>query len=133
MILYQFDLTRFIQVYVAQGIVCVVFLFLAYKILSRGRQRLNLILSGSYITVGIGLIINFIYFWITNEAIVRILYYMTLFFLFLYTAFALVFALILLKSEKIITTKKQLIIILIYAVLLFCMVFILFIYFWYYK
>ena len=127
MVLYQLDLTRIIQVYVVQGVICVFFLFLAYKILKRGRQRLNLILSGSYITVAIGLIINFIYAPITNpqlELIVLILYYMTLFYLFLYPAFLLCFILILLKSEKIITTTKQIIIILVYAVILFCMVFI---------
>ena len=127
MVLYQLDLTRIIQVYVVQGVICVFFLFLAYKILKRGRQRLNLILSGSYMTMAIGLIINFIYAPITNpqlELIVLILYYMTLFFLFLYPAFLLCFILILLKSEKIITTTKQIIIILVYAVILFCMVFI---------
>lgn len=125
--LYQMDMARILQVYVAQGAVFVFFLILVSLILKRGRQRLNLIFSGSYITVAIGLIINFIYAPITHpqlELTVLILYYMTLFFLFLYPAFLLCFVLILLKSEKIITTSKQIIIILVYAVILSCMVFI---------
>ena len=135
--LYQMDPARILQVYVAQGAVCVIFLVLASLILNRGRQRLNLILSGSYFTVAIGLtinivyaslpMINIVYTFLTNpqlELIVLILYYMTLFFLFLYPAFLLCFILILLKSEKIITTSKQIIIILVYAVILSCMVFI---------
>ena len=121
------DLTRFLQVYVAQGSVAIFFLILAYLILKRGKQRLNVILSGSYITIAVGLFINFIYAPMQHpqlELIVLILYYLTIFFIFLYTAFLLCFVLILLKSEKIITTSKQIIIILVYAVILSCMVFI---------
>ncbi|MFX1394651.1 MAG: hypothetical protein ACFFAH_13910 [Promethearchaeota archaeon] len=124
MVFLQLDTTRIIQVYVAQGIVFAIFLFLGYKILKRGKKRLNLMLSCSYLTVVIGFAINFIYAPLTDELIVLILYYMTLFFLFLYPAFLLVFALILLYSEKVVTTPKQLSIILIYAGILFCMVFI---------
>ncbi len=125
--LYQMDPARIIQVYVAQGAVCVIFIILAYLILKRGKQRLNLIFSGSYLTVVIGFIINFILPPISHpklELLVLILYYMTLFFLFLFPAFLLCFVLILLKSEKIITTSKQIIIIVVYAVILFCMVFV---------
>lgn len=123
--LYQMDMVRFLQVYVAQGVVAVFFLILACLILKRGKQRLNLILSGSYITVAVGLFINFIYAPMQHpqlELIVLILYYLTIFFIFLYTAFLLCFVLILLKSEKIITTSKQIIIILVYAAILSCMV-----------
>ncbi len=125
--LYQMDMARFLQVYVAQGLICVFFLILAYLILKRGKQRLNLMLSGSFITIAVGLSLNFIYAPITHpqlELIVLILYYLTIFFIFLYPAFLLCFVLILLKSEKIITTSKQSIIIIGYAVILSCMVFI---------
>jgi len=125
--LYQMDPARFLQIYVLQGAICVFFLILAYFILKRGKQRLNLILSGSYITIAAGLSLNFIYAPMTHpqlELIVLILYYLVIFLVFLYPAFLLVFVLILLKSEKIITTSKQIIIILVYAVILSFMVFI---------
>ena len=124
MVLFQFDLTRIIQVYVVQGIICVYFLFLAYKILSHNKQHLNIILSCSYITVAIGFIINFIYAPLTIESIVLILYYLTILFLFLYSAFLLVFVLMLYESEKVFTISKGIVIIIIYAIILLCMVFI---------
>ena len=74
MMFYQMDLTRIIQVYIAQGIICVYFLFLAYKVLSHNKQHLNIVLNCSYITVAIGLIINFIYAPLTNATIVLILH-----------------------------------------------------------
>ena len=49
---------------------------------------------------------------------------MTLFFLYLFPVFLLVFVLIIYKSEKVFTTTKQSIIILICSVAIFCMVFI---------
>ena len=124
MVLYQMDLTRFFQIYIVQGIICVYFLFLAFKILSHSKQHLNLILSCSYITVAIGFIINFIYAPLTIELIVLILYYLTLIFLFLYSAFLLVFVLMLYESEKVFTITKGIVIIIIYVVALSCMIFI---------
>ncbi len=128
MVLYQtilgMGLTRFLQVYIVQGIVAGWFLFLAYKILNRDKKRLNLILSLSYITSAIGIFINFIYAPLTIESVVIVLYYFTLVFLFMFGAFLLVFVMILIKSEKVITTDKQIIIILLYGIALACMVFV---------
>lgn len=124
MVLYQLDLTRIIQIFVAQGIVCFIFLFLAYKILKRGKRRLNTILSASFICPSIGCSINFIYILIYVESIVLVLYYMTLYFIILFIIFLLLFLLLLFKSEKVINTRKQTLFFLIFAVLLFCMVFI---------
>lgn len=118
----QMDLTRFLQVYIAQGLIGVFFLFFAYKILKHSKRRLNLTLSGCYFTISIGIFINFIYAPLTNESIVLILYYATIFFLLINIVFLLMFVIILQKSEKVITLKKQLIITIIYAVLLLCMV-----------
>ena len=87
MVLYQLDTTRIIQVYILQGTVGFFFLFLAYRILKRDTKRLNLMLSLGYITASIGMFINFIYAPLTNEAIVLVLYYMTIFFIFLFGAF----------------------------------------------
>ncbi len=128
MVFYQtilgMGLTRFLQVYIVQGIVAVIFLFLAYKILNRDRKRLNLILSLGYISTAIGIFINFIYAPLTIESVVIVLYYMTMVFIFYLVAFLLVFVLMLIKSEKVITTYKQILIILIYGLALACMVFI---------
>ncbi len=124
MVFYQMDLTRFLQVYIVQGIVAVIFLVLAYKILSRDRKRLNLILSLAYIFTVTGIFINFIYAPLTIESVVIILYYLTLIFMFMFGAFLLVFVLMLIKSEKVITTSKQIIIILLYGLALACMVFV---------
>lgn len=119
------DLTRFIQVYIAQGIICLYFIFLGIRILSHNRkQHLNILLSCSYFTVAIGFIINFIYAPITNESIVLVLYYMTLFFLFLYPAFLLAFILMLYKSEKLFNMAKGIFVVIIYAIILVGMVFI---------
>ncbi len=116
------SVTRFITIYIAQGILFVFFSYLAYKILKRDTKRLNLIFAGIYIFFSIGLFINFIYGPITDINLVYTLNFLTNFFLFTAPIFLLVFNLILLKSEKIITTKKQLAIILVYGALMFCMI-----------
>ncbi|MFX1411051.1 MAG: hypothetical protein ACFFA6_11920 [Promethearchaeota archaeon] len=120
------SLIRLLTIYVAQGLVCAFFIFLAYKILKRDRKRLNVIFSGFYISAALGIIINFIYGPIDDEAlvnIVRILNFLTNFGIFYAPIFLVVFDLILLKSEKVITTGKQLLILIGYAIAMFCTVF----------
>ena len=119
--------TRFITIYIAQGLGCAVFAFLAYKILKRDRKRLNIIFSGFYISPVIGFVINFIYGPLTNVTAVLLLNFLTNFFIFYATSFLVVFNLILLKSEKVIVKSKQLSILIGYAILMFCMLFLLFI------
>jgi len=126
MVLYQEPLDspmRVLTIYVAQGLACVFLIFIAYKILKRDRKRLNLIFSGTYISAAAGLIINMIYAPIANEDIVLILNYLTNFGIFYSPIFLVVFNLILLKSEKVITTTKQLLILIGYGILMFCMIF----------
>jgi hypothetical protein len=120
--LYQIDVVRFITVYIAQGGIAAVFLIIAYLILKRDKKRLNVIFSGVYISSSFGLLLNFIYFPITDEAVVLILNFFTNYFIAFGLIFLPLFDLILLKSEKIITTTKQLAIILGYAVLLLFMI-----------
>ena len=120
--LFQLDPVRFIQVYIVQGIVGLIFLYLAYKILRRDTKRLNLIFSIFYISIAVGIFMNFVYAPLTDETIVFILNFLTNYFLFLSPIFLLVFNLILLKSTKVFNTKKQLILISVYAVALFCMI-----------
>ena len=124
MVFFQLDTTRIIQVYVLQGIIAAFFLYLAYKILKRDTKRLNLMFSLGFISAAIGILINFIYAPLTNEAVVIVLYYITIFVMFLFGAFFVVFVLMLLKSEKVITPKKQTIYIIIYFVAELCSVFI---------
>lgn len=124
MVLYQLDLARIIQVYIVQGSIGVFFLILAYKILKRDTKRLNVIFSCFYLSVAAGVFVNFIYVPLTIEAIVLVLYYITIFFFLFAPIFFVVLELILLKSEKVITTAKQLTLIIIYGIVLLCMVFI---------
>ncbi|MHA2282493.1 MAG: hypothetical protein ACXAC5_16745 [Promethearchaeota archaeon] len=127
MVLYQLDTIRAITIYGAQGILFAFFIFLAYKILKRDRKRLNIIFSLFYLSVGVGLFINFIYAPIADASIVLILNFLTNFFIYFAPVFLVVFELILLKSEKVITFTKQLALITIYGVALFSMVFFLFV------
>lgn len=122
--------TRILTIYVAQGLIFAFFLFLAYKILKRDRKRLNVIFSGFYISAALGLFVNFIYAPLEDasfETIVLILNFITNFGIFYSPIFLVVFDLILLKSEKIITTSKQVIILLLYGIAMFCMIIFLFI------
>ncbi len=126
MVLYQEPLDnwmRVLTIYGAQGLACVFFIFIAYKIIKRDRKRLNLIFSGTYISAAIGLIINMIYGPIADEKVVLILNYLTNFGIFYSPIFLVVFDLILLKSEKVITTVKQLAILIGYGIAMFCMIF----------
>lgn len=125
--LYQLTPVRFITVYIVQGALLVFFLYLAYKILKRDTKRLNIIFSCFYISEAIGLLMNFIYAPITIEFVVKILNFLTNFFLFFGPVFLLVFVLILLKSEKVIDTKKQILIIGVFGVAIFSMIFLTFI------
>ncbi len=112
------NITRFVTVYIVQGIMCAFFAFLAYKILKRDRKRLNLIFAGFYISNVISLCINFIYAPITDENIVLIMHSITTFFAFYSPIFILVFELMVLKPGNIINPKKQKLILTGYAVVL---------------
>jgi hypothetical protein len=123
MVLQQLSTSRIIQIYGAQGLIFVVFLYLAIRILSRDRKRLNKVFAGMYLSPVVGLLINFIYAPLTNETIVLFLNFLTNFGIFYAPIFMVVFELILLKSEKVITTTKQLLILVGYGIAMFCMFF----------
>ncbi|MFX1594705.1 MAG: hypothetical protein ACFFBK_01440 [Promethearchaeota archaeon] len=112
------NITRFVTIYIVQGIMCVFFAFLAYKILKRDRKRLNLIFAGFYISNVISLCINFIYAPITDENIVLIMHSITTFFAFYSPIFILVFELMVLKPENIMNPNKQKLILIGYAIVL---------------
>ncbi|KKK40708.1 hypothetical protein LCGC14_0934410 [marine sediment metagenome] len=122
MVFFELTATRAFTVYGAQGILFAFLLFLAYKILNRDRKRLNIILSLYYLSVVIGLLVNFVYAPIEDDTIVRVLNFFANFFIFFAAIFLVIFELILLKSEKVITFPRQLLIILLYGIPLFCMI-----------
>ena len=124
-----FQLTpgRIITVYIAQGVILLAFLYLAIRILLRDRKRLNVIFAGLYISPVVGVLINFLYAPLTDPSIVLILNFFTNFGFFYAPIFIVVFDLILLKSEKVISTSKQLMILIIYGIAMFGMLFFLFI------
>ena len=119
------SLTRIFTIYIAQGIVFAVFLYLAIKILRRDKKRLNVIFAGFYISPVIGFFINFIYGPLTYEYVPIILFlnYLTNFGIFYSPIFLVVFDLILLKSEKVINTAKQALILVAFGIVMFCMIF----------
>jgi len=115
---------RIIQIYVVQGILCVFFLFLAVKIITRQKKKLNYIFSAFYISEAVGLIINFIYAPLEKELLVKILNFFTNFFTFYAPIFLLLFIIILYKTEKAFELKKQIILLLSTGIIYFCMLFI---------
>jgi hypothetical protein len=121
--LYQMSITRFFTIYIAQGIVFAVFLYLAIKILRRDKKRLNIIFAGFYISPVIGFFINFLYGPMTYVPLILFLNYLTNFGIFYSPIFLVVFDLILLKSEKVINTAKQALILVVFGVVMFCMIF----------
>jgi len=119
--LQQMSTGRIITVYFAQGAIMVIFLYLAIRILLRDRKRLNVIFSGLYIFPVLGVLINFIYAPLTDTTIVLIMNFFTNFGSIYAPIFVVVFDLILLKSEKIISTSKQLAILIGYGIVVLCM------------
>ena len=120
------NLTRFVIVYIVQGLVFIMCIFLAFKTIKRNRKRLNMIFGSFYACIAFGLFINFIYAPFDDALFVLYLNFVTNYSLFLCPIFIVIFNLILLKSEKIITSSKQLAIILIYGAIIFGTFFLLF-------
>lgn len=126
MVFYQIDPFRILQIYFIQGFLFAFFLYLAYKILKFKKKRLNKVFSRFYIFSSIGVVINFIYAPLQIEGfetIVLVLNFLTNFFIVYSLTFFLVFLLILLKSEKIITLKRELAIEIVYGVIFFSLIF----------
>ncbi|TXT61270.1 MAG: conserved membrane protein of unknown function [Promethearchaeota archaeon] len=122
--MFQLDIVRFIQIFVIQGFFSIFYFFMSAKILKRDTKKLNIILSLFYITVATAVAVNMIYAFMTSELIVHLLHFTT-YFLFAYgQVFLLLFVLILIKSENVISSKIQLTVLGIYAALLIVLLFI---------
>ena len=122
---FQYDIIRILQVYLVQGLVFLFFVSLSIIILKRDKKRLNKVFSGFYILVSLGLFFNFIYTPMRSDdlvIIIEILNFITNYCLLLGPIFLVIFQLILLKSEKIITGKKQTIIFVSYSIVLLSMI-----------
>ena len=97
------------------------FSLLAYRILKRKKQRINLIFSLFFISINIALILNMIYAPIpaqTNESIILILSFLTYFFVCFGTIFLLIVHMIIVESTIIYSVKRQNRYILLYGILL---------------
>ena len=118
------DISRFIQVFLVQGLAGFFYLFIGYKIIRREKNNINIILSSFYFLVASGALMNIIYINIFDEVIVLVLH-LTTYYLFCFSLiFLLIFVLILLKSDKIISVKKQVLISAFFASLLIILWFI---------
>lgn len=109
------------MIYVVQGILVIFFAILAYQILKRRRQRINLIFSGFFLSMIIGFIFNMSYAVISPEyeQLVIFLHILSWFFVSFGTVFLLIVHMIILESTLIYSKKRQNRYILLYGSLLF--------------
>lgn len=95
------------------------FSIIAYKILKRKRQRLNIITSGFFISLSIGFILNMVYWVMSDRLAILILNFLTNFFIFFGVVFLFIVNMIILESTLIYSVKRQFRFILLYGILLF--------------
>lgn len=119
MLLQANDLGRLLIIYISQTSLSIIFLYIAYKILRRNRNRLTIILSGFYISVASAFIINAILVPLRVNPIVFILYFITIFLILFGQIFLVMFNLFLNKLETKIPIRHLMFYISIYAILIF--------------
>jgi len=122
MIFFQFDISRFIQVYVVQLGMGIFYFFIGLKILKRDTKRLNQLFATFYILAASAAVINVIYASLFINPAVKILHFLTYFLFCFAIVYLLIFNLIILKSEKLFTIKKHNIIAGTYAVSLLVLI-----------
>lgn len=111
------------QVYIVQGFFFVFFLIMGIIILSRGLNRINLTFSNFYFSIATAFFLNFLFVPLANDFLMNILYFLTLFFLYLGSFFLVLFT-ILVKDPKKLSLRKELLLLAFYWALLIGMVFI---------
>ena len=119
MILQADDLGRFLGIYISQTALSIIFLYIAYKILKRNRNRLTIILSGFYLSEAFAFIINAILVPLRINPAVSILYFAVIFLVLFGQIFLVLFNFFLYKLEDNIPTTRLMSYILIYAILIF--------------
>ncbi len=117
--LYQAEIPRLVLIYVFLGFLVVFFSIITYNVLRRRRQRLNLVISGFYISLTIAFVFNMIYAPLQYELTIKILNFLTNYFIFFGAVFLLIANLIILESTLIYSVKRQNRYILFYGILLF--------------
>jgi len=127
--LLQVDLQRIILVYVMEGIFVIYFSLIAFQILRRKRQRLNIVLSAFFISISIANILNMIYAIISEKTTVLILNFLTNFLLCFGPVFIFMVNMIILESTLIFSVKRQNRFILIYGIIAFIGMLIIFVFF----
>ena len=119
MLLQANDLGRLLAIYISQTTLSIIFLYIAYKILRRNRNRLTIILSGFYLAEAFAFIINAILVQFRVNPLVFLLYFIVIFLVLFGQIFLVLFNLFLYKLEANIPTKRLMIYISIYAILIF--------------
>jgi hypothetical protein len=118
----ELDIARFLQLFVIQLIIALIFIYLGVRILLRNRSRLNLSFSAFYLFTAIGALLNVVYSVINIEIAVIILNFITNFSI----SFSLIFLYctnqIILKSEVAYTKDEELKAIGLYGLLLLLMI-----------
>ncbi|TFG22455.1 MAG: hypothetical protein EU529_10440 [Promethearchaeota archaeon] len=122
MVLFEFDIPRFIQVYIVQLGMGIFYFLIGLVILKRDTKRLNQLFATFYILAASASIINVIYASIFINLVVKILHFLTYFLFCFAIVYLLIFNLIILKSEKLFTIKKHNIIAGTYAVSLLVLI-----------
>jgi hypothetical protein len=122
MLLQNESLIRTLSILIPMPFICIVFLYLAYKILRRSRSRISLTLSCFYILLGLSTLTNIVFLLLIPTEF-DILLYILYFFIAFITIFGFVFILIfihnLLNIESIYSFKKYLLVIIVYGLCCF--------------
>ncbi len=119
MIFQELDLQRIFVVWIAQGVIILIFLFLFIKILGRKRNRYSIIISMIYFFAATGFSLNLIYVLLTQDLLIIILDFLMIYLILISLIFVLLFNLNLLQTIQIFTLKKQRIIFIFYAIIIF--------------
>jgi len=118
------NLARVLQVFIEQFGMGLFYLYMAILLLKRSRDRLNILMSGFFLNVFIGTVVNVIYVFIVIESLAIILNFITYFLFCFAQVFLLGANILLLKSEKTFNSKLQVLLISGFACLLLGLLFI---------
>ena len=113
------ELLRFIIVFILQGSLIIVFIWLALRILMRKRDRTKLALALFYVFIIIGLFFNILFLSVAstgNDILIIITYILTSYFIFFPFIYIVIFLNTLLKLEDEFTLKKIILIVLLYGI-----------------
>jgi hypothetical protein len=106
----QAALDRILVIYITNGILVIFFSLLAFNIIKRRKQRLNLIFSLFFVFTTIGLIFNMIYAPIDPiqyNSVIKFLNFLANFFVFFAPIFMVIVNFIILESTLIFSVKRQ--------------------------